>query len=182
MTRIQRIRNFIFGLGMLICGLIIFLDPQDGYMITSYILTAFLAMAGIRGIVFYFVMARHMIDGMLILISGIFMLDLSAFTLTLLNLPRGYVIIYLLILHLLNGLKEILRGLEVRNYQIGRWKMKIAFGCANVLTALGALFFGTVLGSNHLVITVFSCGIMYSSVVCLLSAIRKNDEPVFSEQ
>ena len=71
MSGFQRIRGVLIGLVMLIAAFAFIAYPsEDVYITIVTILALGLAIAGIRDIIFYFRMARHMIGGKMILIQG----------------------------------------------------------------------------------------------------------------
>ena len=72
MTVFQRIRGVFVGVLMLVFAVILIVNPSDDiYMLLIIILALGLAISGIKDIIFYFTMARHMVGGKMILVQGV---------------------------------------------------------------------------------------------------------------
>ena len=80
---IQRIRTVLESLMMLLCVAGLLVVQEEGYRIIALILSVVLIVNGIRYLIFYFSMARNMVDGKLTLFYGIISLDLGMFAYTL---------------------------------------------------------------------------------------------------
>ena len=130
MTKIQRIRTIFESLMLLLCAALLFLAPDKGYQVIVRILSIVLIVNGMRYLIFYFAMARNMVDGKLILFYGIIALDLGLLAYTLQNIPPIYIVLYLLITHLFSGVVDVLRAMEARRLG-SRWRLNIAIGAAN---------------------------------------------------
>lgn len=104
MTVYQRIRKILFSLIMFAVALFFFINPSDdAYRIVVGILSIGLAIAGIKDIVFYFRMARHMVGGKMILIQGVIILDFAIITGSFTNVPKIYILLYLIGIHAFSG-------------------------------------------------------------------------------
>ena len=115
MTLIQRITRVLIGLVMLAVSAIFLAVPgNDAYTIVIFVLATGLTVKGVKDIVFYFTMARHMVGGKIILFQGVVILDFALFTASLSDVPKIYVLMYLLAIHAFSGIVEILRAMEAR--------------------------------------------------------------------
>lgn len=173
MTKLRRIKEILWGFLMILCGLCLFVVPEDGYYIVTFLLSIALILSGGRSLVYYFQLARHMIGGKWILYKGICLLDLGLFTLTIMDIPLLYVMLYLLIVHAFAGLVDILKALEARKIESPVWKKSMSYGILNLL--VGLLPFLGILTHNSLRIAVYtySAGLIYSALVRIAGSFRK---------
>ena len=152
-------------------ALFFILFPSDkAYMIVVAILTFGLAVAGIKDIMFYFSMAKHMVGGKMILIQGVIILDFAIITGSLANVPKIYILLYLIAVHAFSGVVEVLRAMEARRAVDGPWKMKFSHGIVNLILALACLIF---IRQSNTALIIYSLGLMYSAVVRLFDAFGK---------
>lgn len=169
MTKAQRILNIFAGLGMIAGALLFALFPTDAYRLITGILAVTLLIAGIRMLVFYIRMARHMVGGRTILYRAIIIIDLGVFTMSLTSIPLIYVVLYLAGLHLFTGAVDILRANEARGIE-GHWKLTLVHGVVNVLLAILCLVF---LKSTIVAVEIYSAGLAWSGVIRIIQAFRK---------
>lgn len=170
MTKIQRARAVFESLMMLLGVAILLVVPEQGYRIIAAILSIVLIVTGIRYLIFYFSMARNMVDGKLTLFYGIIALDLGLFAYTLQDIPPIYIVIYLLITHLFSGVIDVLRAMEARRMG-SRWRLSFAIGAANVLLAFAC---GFCLHRLSLLTYVYAIGLTYSACLRMTQAFRRS--------
>ena len=101
MSKLQRIKCVVWALMMVLFGVILIFFPDEGLMVVATIFGVLLIIAGIRALGYYFQMARYMVGGRVVLFRGIILLDLGAFTMTLTDIPRMSLVLYLLGSHAL---------------------------------------------------------------------------------
>lgn len=155
---------------MLIVAIIFIVDPSEYmYLIIIILLTTGLAIKGISDIVFYFTMAKHMVGGKTILFQGVIVLDFALVTATFTDLPRVYILLYLLGVHAFSGVIEVLRAMEARKAVDGPWKLKLSHGIVNFLLALACLIF---IGHPDTAVIIYGIGLLYSAVNHIISAFR----------
>lgn len=171
MTVYQRIKKILFSLCMFAVALLFFLHPSDdAYKIVVFILSFGLAVAGIKDIIFYFTMARHMVGGKMILIKGVIIFDFAIITSSLADVPKIYILMYLIGIHAFSGVIEILRANEARKTVDGPWKIKFSHGIVNLILAIACLIF---IRKSNTALIIYSLGLMYSAVVRLFDAFGK---------
>ena len=96
----RRIGNVLTGVMMLALSLLlVILDGGAGFVLVAVILSLTLVAAGLRALHYYFTMARHMVGGKAMLCRGVILLDLGVFTTTLTDVPKLYIVLYLLAVH-----------------------------------------------------------------------------------
>ena len=125
---------------------------------------------GIRSLVYYFTMARHMVGGKYSLYLGVIALDFGMFTLAMSDIPRLYIAIYLMFCHAFSGVIDIMRGLEARSYE-GSWKLTTTHGLVSVFIAIACCVF---IRSNMILVYIYAAGLMYSSCIRIITAFRRS--------
>ena len=172
MTLYQRIKRILFSLCMLaVAVLFLKYHKEDwAYLAVVGILSTGLLIAAIRYMIYYFTMARHMVGGKIILIEGVIILDFALITFSLANVPRIYILLYLIGVHAFTGAVEILRAMEARRTVASHWRLKFFHGTVNIILAIACLAF---IREPETALIIYSLGLMYSAVVRLFDAFRK---------
>ena len=98
MTRINRIENFLIGLLMIAGSIALAINPEESLPVITAIMSVSLWIYGIRMMVYYLTMARHMVGGLRVLFRAILMLDLGYFAMGLTEIPLLYVMLYLAVM------------------------------------------------------------------------------------
>ena len=97
MSRIGRILNVIAALFMIAVAVLMFyLDAIHGLRLVLLVIQAGMTLRGLRAIVYYLSMARHMVGGKNVLFRGMVFLDLGVFAGMIFAHPAVYIIIYIL--------------------------------------------------------------------------------------
>lgn len=171
MTLFQRIKKILFAFIMIIVAVILLtLDDNDGLETVLFILTTGFAIKGIKDIIFYFTMARHMVGGKMILFQGVVVLDFAMFTGSLSGVPQIYVMVYLISIHAFSGAVEVLRAMEAKRTVEGPWKVKFSHGIVNIVLALLCLVF---IMNTATAVMIYSVGLLYSAFIRIISAFRR---------
>ncbi len=145
--------------------------PSDKtYIVALAIISFGLAIDGIRDIIFYFTMARHMVGGKIILFQGVIILDFALLTGSLTSIPKIYILLYLIGIHAFSGVVEILRSMESKKTVEGPWKLKFAHGLINFLIAFACLI---CISRSNTALLIYSLGLIGSAIVRIFSAFRK---------
>lgn len=172
MSTAGRIGNIILGAVQITLAIILILVPQDGYFIVAAILGISLAAYGIRNLIYYFTMARHMVGGRLILYFGLLVLDAGALILALSDVPPFYVMIYLIVIRALSGAIDILRALEQKKMEIPAWKGMLISGIIHILIAVACAVF---IKSADIAVFIYAAGLAYAAVMRIITAVRTPD-------
>jgi len=173
MTNMQRVKKVLAGLLMLVCCAALASDPDFGFYFVALILSISLLLYALRSLIYYFTMARHMVGGKSILFRGIIVLDLAVFTLSMVDDPKLYIILYLLGIHAFSGLMGILRALEARRYQSPAWRRSMLSGAVNLVIAVLAVIAGLFLPDTRDLVYLYAACLFYSACVQIASAFRK---------
>ena len=173
MTKLHRIWNIFSGLVILLAALVFFLDPENGIGAAIGILGITFMLRGIGSLTYYLTMARHMVEGRIVLYRGMIYLDLWLFTSSLINYRSIYLMLYLTGVNAFTGLVEVLRSREERSVGTPGWKYRAAYGGASLLTAAAVTVSCIFLHSIRLVIYVYAAGLVYKGCLRIASAFRR---------
>ncbi len=173
MSYFQRLRSAFSGLLILLYVVILLLLPEQGYALAVLLLSISLLIKGVRKLIYYFTLARHMVGGKSVLYHALIMIDLSIFTIHVASMTSLTILIYLLGIYVFSGAVDILRALEARKYGTHFWKLKLINGIIGVAFALVLFVIGISSHSTILMLIGYCITLVYSAVLKILSAFRK---------
>lgn len=166
----KRVSYFFVGLIMMLCGLILFMELEDGYQDVLLILEVMLLLHGIRKLVFYFTMARHMVGGINIFYQGILTFDAGLFALNLHDVPRIYAMLYLIAYMLVTGVIDAVRTNEIRKQGSRQWKYQMLTGMIKILISIICIFH---LNSAEIIAIIYGVGLFSSAISHIVTAFRR---------
>lgn len=170
MTKIGRVGNIFAGLCMVCLGLIMAMDPDKVYTFLVTLLGITMLLSGVRSMVYYFSMARHMVGGKTVLYRAVLIIDIALFTLSITDVPLIFVVLYLAGIHGFAGFIDIMSAREARQLQAGPWRLKLTSGVVNVVIAVLCIAF---LGTSAVAAEIYSLGLIYSGVIRIIQACRR---------
>ena len=170
MTRINRIDSFLIGLVMIIGAVMLVMNPAWALPAITLILAYSLLLYGVRMLIYYATLARHMTGGLRILFRGILMLDLGTFTLLLTDIPLLYVMLYLAVIRGFSGIIHILRAREAKRLGAHSWRLNCLNGVLNVIMAALCLI---LIRSTKIAVFIYAFGALNSGVIRIIQAFRK---------
>ena len=172
MNKIQRVKKFLSGLCMFFASFILVAEPEAGYYIIAILLSLSLLLSGIRSMVYYITMARNMVGGKSIFYQALILMDLGLFTMSVVTIPKIYLVCHLLISHGFSGIVDMLRAVEDKRQEAPSWRMSFLYGLGNLLVAVTALrcVFNQ---STWMVVYIYSAGLAYSAVMQMIASFRK---------
>ncbi len=173
MTLAKRIGKLFRALGSCLIAWILIRMGEDGFLLVSALLSLALIVFGARNLIYYFSMARHMVNGRSILYIGVIALDFGIFTLSVSDIHGVFTVLYLLGVHAFSGVIDILRAREARQFEAPSWKISLAEGIANIGVALVAVVFGIFLGNMRNLMIIYAAGLIYSALLNMISAFRR---------
>ncbi len=171
MTRLQKIGGFLAALIMILTAVIMLIYPKDSYVFVIFFLAVGYTIMGIRSLFYYFTMARNMVGGQLALYKGVILTDFGIFTGSLTDVPRYYVLLYLIATQAFTGLVELLRANEARRYGAKSWKFKAFHGLLDISMAVLCLIFSH---SITTMVYIYCSGLIYSALLRIISSLRKS--------
>ena len=166
----QRIKNVLIGILIILGAVILIAFPEEGIIITASILSLSLFVYGIKTLIYYITMTRHMVGGRIMLYLAVVVLDLGMFTMMLTNIPKMYIALYLVVVYAFSGAIDILRALEAKKYQAPSWRLSLISGIISVVIAILCIVF---IGSTNMIVYLYSAGLIYSAIVRIVTAFRK---------
>ena len=169
MTKWQRIKSIFGSLVALAFVPLLIEDPDVGCMAILLVLGIAAALAGLRMVIYYVSMARHMVGGKIILYIGVILFDFGLFSFGIADIPKQYIMLYLMLGHLFYGLVEILRAMEIRKRKLGSWRFKLLIGLGNL--ALGVLCLVQI-NSSKMTVYIYCMGLLWSALGRIVSAFR----------
>lgn len=173
MTTLNRFTNFISGLIIILFALLLASSVGKGLSFIIFILGITLFITGVRYLIYYFRMCRHMVGGKLILFIGLIYFDLGLVTVGLEDSPPIIIVVYLLGFHAFSGLVDVLRAMEAKQHTGASWKLKMTNGFVNILIAFTAFFAGVFLKSRFILVEVYSLGLLYAGIMRIVTAFRR---------
>ena len=171
MTRIRRLANIIFGIACIVAAILLIVFPHEGAPIILQFLALGLGIRGINNLIYYFTMARFMVGGKIALYVGIIYLDFGVFSAAISDdIPKSYIILYLVIIHAFAGAVEILRSFEAKGCGDTKWRLKLIHGIVDIGMALICII---LIKNLSVTVIVFSLGLIYSAILRIISAFNK---------
>lgn len=168
----RKILNLATALVMIASSVILLAVPDIGGVIVVILLFAAFLIYGIRRLIYYFTMARHMVGGRSMLYMSIVIIDAAFFTFTVFNSASLVIMIYLIFLYAVSGVFEILRALEAKRMETPSWKRTMFFAVGNLVIAV---LCGVFIRQEQIAVLIFSAGLIYSAVLKILDVFRKTD-------
>ena len=159
----KRFTNVLIGAVMLLMGSVLILLPSEGLSFVALIFSLSL-------IVYYITMARHMVGGRLMLYIAVIVLDFGVFVWTLADIPKIYVVLYLVAIHAFSGAIDIMRGIEAKRYHASSWKLSFFSGVVNIVIAILSIVF---IRSVNMIVILYAIGLIYSAITRIISAFRR---------
>ncbi|MBR6390561.1 MAG: hypothetical protein IKS16_04375 [Lachnospiraceae bacterium] len=169
MTKLQRVRDILLGIIMIAVAGVLFFFRENVYWVIISVLSIIYTFRGLSTIIYYFSMARFMNGGRAILYKGVIMLDFGILTGTLTDVPRIYVLLYLVAIHAFSGAVELLRAREAASYG-GAWKLKMFHGILDLGMAFMCIVF---IGQLNIAVIIYASGLVYSAILRIVSACRR---------
>ena len=166
----QRIKNVLIGILIILGAVILIAFPEEGIIITASILSLSLFVYGIKTLIYYITMTRHMVGGRIMLYLAVVVLDLGMFTMMLTNIPKMYIALYLVVVYAFSGAIDIMRALEAKKYQAPSWRLSLISGIISVVIAILCIVF---IGSTNMIVYLYSAGLIYSAIARIITAFRK---------
>lgn len=170
MTKWQRIENFIIGIVIMLGGAVLALAGSESVPLIVLLLALSLVITGLKMLIYYFSLARHMVDGDQILIQGLILFDLGAFTCTLTNYSTVYIMGYLIAVHAFSGFVDVTRALEAKRLSAPSWKLNFSTGVVNIILAVLCIVF---LRSESIAVYIYSAGLIWSAIAKIITSFRK---------
>ncbi len=172
MSLFQRIKEIIVACFIALFGIILLFAGEEGQLIVIYIICLWLFFEGIRLLVYYMRMARHMVGGKRVLLRSVITLDLGLVTVQMIAMSNITILIYLLSIFAFTGAIDILRSMESKRNG-GHWKIKFINGCLYILYSIALIIGGLFVKNTYFLVCGFCLCLFYSACFRVFSAFRK---------
>ena len=170
MTRFQRIKGFLAGLLLILCGLTLISLPEENFEFVAILLGLYLIFAGLKNLVYYFTMARHMVGGQFLLIMGVIIFDFGVYSFSLFDDSSFIIISYLTGIHLFSGALNLVKALSEIRSSISFWKTDMLQAGVNFVMAVLCLTFRH---TPSVLVYLYAAGLFYSAAVRIWSVFRR---------
>ena len=160
MSTLQRIEYSLAGLVRVLFGIFMIYKPFESYVPIARILVAVLVLMGLRNLLYYVLMARHMVGGKMILFIGMLFMDFGIFSYSLVERPKLFLISYLIVSHFFWGSLNIIKAV-VEKEITPTWRRDCMQGILHMLIMAAAIRYAS---SVRRLVILFCAGIIYSEL------------------
>ena len=174
MTRTKRLINILQGLVMIALALGLAAFPTESLPIVLGLIGLGMTINGIRSLMYYFSMAKHMVGGKTVLYRGIIFLDIGILTSSLADAPGRSLIIYIAAVCVFTGMVALLRAREEKTWGSRRWIWKMIYGAIYILIAAAVLVCGFVWNIPEVAVDAYALGLIWSAAGRIASAFRRS--------
>ena len=172
MSLFKRLKELLIALVTALFGIILLFAGEEGQLIVIDIICLCLFFEGIRLLVYYMRMARHMVGGKRVLLRSVITLDLGLVTVQMIAMSNITILIYLLSIFAFTGAIDILRAMEAKRNG-GYWKLKFINGCIHIIFSIALIIAGLFVKNSYFLVCGFSISFFYSAFFRVFSALRK---------
>ncbi|MBQ3274001.1 MAG: hypothetical protein IJH51_01745 [Christensenellaceae bacterium] len=173
MSARQRFRMLITAAFMILISVILIAFPGIGVPVAGLILGAILLFMGLRYLFYYMTMAKNMVGGKLMLYLGIILLDIGAFSLTILNSYQTFILLFLQAVFGITGAISILRAVEAKKSGSPAWKANFLNGVINIGIMIAAFICANFSVPERMIVYVFCAGMLYAAAMRIYPVFRK---------
>ena len=170
MSITRRIYRIFVGVMMLLAGVILIAFPEDGHYIVVFILDISLLLYGIKLLIYYFTMARFMVEGIMTLYKSIIVIDLGMFVFGMSEIPQRLTMLYLVLVLAFDGLVDVLKSIDTKKIDPTSGDRQFMFGTVKLIIAICCMFS---LSSVKLMTYIFCIGLIHSALANIISAFRR---------
>ena len=170
MTRTRRIFNIIAATLAIQGALILMLIPEEAFLLIAIGVGFMLTYRGLRFIIYYLTHANHMVGGKRILLVGLILFDLGAFSTALFDQAQAIMIIYVVGCHVITAGLRFVRAVGNKKDHNPGWKIDFAQGIGNTVLVILCLIF---IKHVEIPVYVYCIGTIYSSILNIIASCRK---------
>ena len=165
------LKNVLLAALQLLCALLLVFDPDGGVELVAGILELWLTLFGVRRLVYYATMARHMVGGKVQLFYGVLAIDLAGFMYVLVNRVPFVLVFYLVGVHGFAGVVDLMGCLDARKHG-APWHGRALQAGVNLLVTLACVALCWIPG---VLVYVFAGGLAVSAFVRLANSFKRTD-------
>lgn len=125
------------------------LPVDESFFAIAIIIGICITAKAIKDFIYYFSSARHMISGKKVLINSIVELEFGLLSFLIILKRPLIALIYLVVMFIVLGVIDILRGLEIKNNEGKRWQLKLIKGGIAIALGITCLVIGIISVANE---------------------------------
>ena len=170
MSKTKRVWNIIMAVLNIQGALLLMFIPDAAFLFIAVAVGLMLMGRGIKFLFYYLTQAHRMVGGKRILLVGLFLFDFGVLVTTLIDEPQAILIVYVVAIHLVAAVVNIIRTVGNKKDGNPGWKIDLAQFIGNLAQVILCLVF-----IKHVEIPVFiyCIGEMYASVLKIISSCKK---------
>lgn len=157
----RRIVIILTGFLIVAAAVFLMIFPEIGYVVIMLVMGVSMLASGIGSLIYYFTMARHMVGGRNTLYAALIRIDLAILTLSLSDIPRLFIMLYLVAVFGVTGLLRVLRGLEAKKRHAPAWYWRFASGVVYLVIAFLCLIF---VKNIVIMVIIYSVGLIFMGI------------------
>ncbi len=169
MNTLRKIISIVWALIVVVLAYCMIAVPEFGHVVIVFVIAFGLIVKGVKYLVFYFKIAKHMVGGKAIFYYGVLYLNFEFFTGRLFYFLDVFLMIFLLGFYFFFGFVSIMRAFEMKKMD-SHWKLKFCEGLGYVIVAVvGIVFIQSMLMAS----IIYCAGLLYSAVMGIISSFRQ---------
>ena len=170
MSKTRRVWNIIIAVLNIQGAIILMLIPNIAFLFIAISVGLMLMWRGLKYLTYYITHANHMVGGKRVLLVGLFLFDFGVFVTILIDEPQAIMIIYVVAIHLVAAILNIIRAVGNKKDGNPGWKIDLAQFIGNLAQVVLCLIF-----IKHVEIPVFiyCIGEIYASVLKIITSCKK---------
>ncbi len=166
MSKFSRVLWLIFGIALIISGIIAIFNPLETVVMLAYIIGFLMIFSGISSI-FYFVSLRHLIGSGIILLDGIVSTICGIIIISNLLISAATIPYFVAIFTIVRGAVSIASSIDLKKQGYDKWGWALFSGILTIIAGI-ILTFNPLLGTLYLSIVLGSGLILYGIVTIQL--------------
>ncbi len=171
------IKSIAVAILMILGGILIITEGEEGYLYVVLILSMTLIVSGIGYLYYYFTMAIHMVGGKSSLYIGTLLIEAGLFTLSMYSVPKIYVLVYLAATYAFSGLVDVLRAGEAKKNLSPSWKSKMILGFIYILIAVAVFVF---MKEPRVAVMIYAFGLFFSAITRVVRSFQRTTDVYIS--
>ena len=170
MSKTRRVWNIILAVLNIQGALILMLVPDIAFLLIAIFVGFMLMGRGLKYLFYYMTQANHMVGGKRVLLVGLFLFDFGVFVTMLVDEPQAIMIVYVVAIHLVAAVINIIRTVGNKKDGNPGWKIDFAQFFGNLAQVVLCLVF---IGHVEIPVYIYCIGEIYGSILKIISSCKK---------
>ncbi len=164
MSKFSRVLWLIFGILLIVSGIIAIFNPLETILILAYVIGFLMIFSGISSI-FYFVSLRHLTGSSIILLDGIVSTICGIIIISNLFISAAVIPYFVAIFTIVRGAVSIASSIDLKKHGYDKWGWTLFSGILTIIAGI-ILSFYPLLGNIYLSI-VLGCGLILYGIITI---------------